>query len=155
MSKLICYLGADRLGKTTACKTYSDANWTHIHFSNGDYSELLTTSSSWVVADRGWIERSFYDKVRRDIVTPEPEVCEEIRLFEIELAKKYNSVELIMLYSPWNDIMVRRHLNEITELGITDVSTELDRRRIEHVEYYAHVLHTWKYSMFTREIRTV
>ncbi len=151
MSKLILCYGSDRTGKSTYTKTFTDANWKYVHFSKSDYSELLTTTASHVIADRGYLERFFYDKLYRNEIYTQAEQCEFIRNFEKQLALTYSEVESICLWRPWDDVMILRHLNELYEQGVPhiDINVKLSQRAREHELYYQYMNEVRHYSGFT------
>lgn len=150
MHKLILTYGCDRIGKSSYTQTYTNANWKYIHFSRSDYNELLTTDATHVIADRGYLERFFYDKIYRNQSYTLAEQCEFIRSFEKQLAAKYDHVESVCLWRPWDDIMLSRHLDELwSTVKPCDISSKLEQRKREHELYYQYMNEIRRYSGFT------
>ncbi len=161
MSKLIQVYASDRVGKSTFCQKYRDGGYEYHHFSRSDYSSLLTTDANYVVADRGYLEQYFYDTLYRGVHYTQEQMCSGIKQFERQLAAKYHQVETFWLYKPWDDIMIQRHLDELSEMftgsplfSQDSIEAQLTKRKDEHIKYYQYMNQVRKLSMFTHTIIT-
>ncbi len=160
MSKLICFCGPDRVGKSTAAAAVAStgAASSIIHFTGPrpehstpyqQYESLLNPQTSITIADRCWLEASFYDRYRRGIVYDDVWLTH----FERRLKKTYASVVINLIVSEWDSVMVCRHLRELQEQAPQAsgwwLDNQLSMRKREHEAYYRFIEEIEAKSLFS------
>ena len=154
----IIVLGADRVGKSTAVKNSreylekSDASVTVLHFSGvaphhhspvqqfTDTLMGLKDRTDFLILDRFVSDTLFYEPYRYQL----PPVPDYVALEPESMLRSISEkVSMIIIQHEWYLDLQERHKQEIKEQfpGCSSywVSQQLEKRRIEHEQYYNHI----------------
>lgn len=146
-------LGADRVGKSTLVgHLQKELNGQIFHFSGPQpehnspidqyiipLSQSLSSPHENIICDRGGCEVCFYEAYRRGIEID----ISWVHSFESWCLSNFSNVFVIVVRKDWDRLMIRRHLNELSELYPNATSwykmSQLTARENEHNDYYEYM----------------